>query len=148
MDIILNKALKSIMSDNVVTVKALCIGSEIAEIFKNKPFHHIPVVNDQNEILGIISATDYHQLQHHFTRLGIAKSEKENEKIFRSVLAKEIMTDKPFCMDENESIASAVDVFIKNKIRAIIVLSEGKLAGIVTPIDILKSVVGPAIIDK
>ena len=73
---------------------------------------------------------------------------KENDKIFRSVLAKEIMTKSPFCMEESESISSAVDVFIKNKIRAILVVKDGKLTGLITPIDILKSVVGPALIDN
>ncbi len=148
MDIILNKTLQSIMTKDVKSVGPLCIGTEIAEIFKTQKFHHLPVVDDQNKAIGIISATDYNQIQHHFTRLQIARSNKENEKIMRSILAKEIMTEDPFCMDENQSIAEAVEIFIKNDIHSIIVEREGKIAGIVTPIDILKSVVGPALISK
>jgi predicted transcriptional regulator len=87
-------------------------------------------------------------LQHHFTRLKIAQSQVQNEKFFRSILAKEIMSLDPVCMEENNTIGDAVEVFIKNKIHAIIVCREGKICGIVTPIDILKSVVYPALIDK
>ena len=148
MDIILNKALKNVMSQDVTSVNPLCIGSEIAEIFETNNFHHLPVLDENGVPVGIISASDYHQLQHHFTRLGISKSRKENEKIFRSVLAKEIMTENPFCLDENESISTAVDVFSQNKIHAIIVIRNDKLAGIITPLDILKSIVGPALMDK
>ena len=148
MDIILDKALRNIMSSEITSVDPLCIGSEIAELFEKNDFHHIPVVNSNNKPVGIISASDYYQLQHHFTRLQLDKSKEENKKIFRSVLAQEIMTPNPVCMEEDASIGDAVDIFIKNKIRALIILKDGKLAGIVTPIDILKSVVGPALIDR
>ncbi len=148
MDIILNKTLQSIMTKDVKTVGPLCLGTEIAEIFNTQKFHHLPVVDEENTAIGIISAADYKQLQHHFTRLQIARSDRENEKIMRSILAKEIMTEDPYCMDENSSIADAVEIFIKNDIHSIIVEREGKIAGIVTPIDILKSVVGPALINK
>lgn len=136
------------MSRQITSVKPECIGSEIAEIFEKNNFHHIPVINEESEIVGIISSSDYNQLQHHFTRLKLAKSDRENEKIFRSILAREIMTPEPFCLEEDDTIAQAVDVFIQNKISAIIVERQGKLVGIITPIDILKSVVGPALINK
>jgi len=149
MDVILDKALKNVMSRDIETVDPDCIGSEIASIFDRQAFHHLPVVDKDNKPVGIISASDYHQLQHHFTRLGLAKSELENEKIFRSVLAREIMTPNPYCMNESKTVGDAVDKFIKNEFRAIIITNDdGKLSGIVTPIDILKSVVGPALIDK
>jgi acetoin utilization protein AcuB len=148
MNIILDKALNTIMSQDLKTVGPNCIGSEIADLFEKNNFHHIPVVDENREALGIISASDYHQLQHHFTRLKITKSLQHNQKIFRSVLAKEIMTREPFCLDENDTIADAVDVFIKNEIHAIIIVRKKKVVGIVTPLDILKSVVVPALINK
>jgi CBS domain-containing protein len=148
MDIILDKAIKHIMSTELRTVSPNAIGSEIADIFENNNFHHLPVVDADKVPVGIISASDYHQLQHHFTRLKLARSNKENEKIFRSILAKEIMSKDPVCIDEDDTIASALDIFIKNEIRALLVTRSNKLVGIITPIDILKSVVGPALIDK
>lgn len=148
MDIIQDKSLKNIMTTEVKSVSPNCIGSEIAELFESNNFHHVPVVSDENEVVGIISASDYHQLQHHFTRLKLPQSEIENEKLFRSILASEVMTPKPVCLDEDETVGTAVDIFVKNRIRAIIILREGQLAGIVTPIDILKTVVAPALINK
>lgn len=148
MDIILDKSLASIMSKEVVTVKPQTLGSEIAKIFETNNFHHLPVVDDDNLPVGIISASDYHQLQHHFTRLKIAVSKDQNQKIFRSILAREIMTKNPFCLDVTDTIADVVEVFIKNEIHAVIVIKDKKVAGIVTPLDILKSVVGPALINR
>jgi CBS domain-containing protein len=54
----MNERLSSIMTKNVVTVKP----SDSLEVVKNllfeKHFHHLPVINDDNTLAGILTSWD------------------------------------------------------------------------------------------
>lgn len=148
MNVILDKRISSIAKDTVITVKEDTLGTKIAEIFETKEVHHLPVINDVNEAIGIISLGDYRQLQHHFTRFNLEKSIEENHKLLNSLLAKEIMTPDPVCLEINDSLGDAIDIFIQNKIHSIIICKDKKVQFILTPVDILKYVVEPALLQK
>lgn len=148
MNIILDKKIKTIAHNEIVTVKANTLGTRVAEIFESKLIHHLPVVDDKGEPIGIISLGDYRQLQHHFTRFKVGGSQAENSKLLNSLLAKEIMTENPVCLEEDDTLWDAIDIFKENKIHSIIICKDKKVSFILTPIDILKHVVEPALIQK
>ena len=50
-----NIKLSQIMSTDLVTVKPNDTLEKVDQIFKQNEFHHIPVVDDNQELLGIIS---------------------------------------------------------------------------------------------
>ena len=136
----INNPVKTIMTKELITVNPETLGSEVDALFKNNNFHHLPVIDNNNDIVGIISSSDYHQLQHHFTRLNLVQSDRENVKIFRSILAKEIMTESPVCLHEDDTIEKAIDILLQNKIHAIVVTNGKKVSGILTALDILKAI--------
>jgi CBS domain-containing protein len=135
-----NVPLKQIMTYYTVTIDPDTIMTEIADLFESNTFHHIPVVNEEGIPVGIISSDDYRQLQHHFTHINKVKSEVYNRKLFRSLLASDVMTKKPICLTSNNTISDAIEIFLKNKVRSIIIVENGKYVGIVTPLDILKEI--------
>lgn len=51
--------IKNIMSSPVVTVKQNSSIEDCALLMKEKHIHHLPVINDQGEVVGMISASDF-----------------------------------------------------------------------------------------
>jgi CBS domain-containing protein len=51
--------IKNIMSSPVVTVKQNSSIEDCALLMKEKRIHHLPVINDQEEVIGMISASDF-----------------------------------------------------------------------------------------
>ncbi len=148
MNIILDRHIKSIMTSDLLTVSQDIIMTEISDIFKSYNFHHIPVIDEDGHPIGIISKNDFHRLQHHFTQMELPDAQEQNKQFFASLLAKDIMVKNPVCLDISDSISDGVDIFLKNKIHSLIICNEGKAVGIVTPHDILKSLVEPALMAK
>jgi acetoin utilization protein AcuB len=146
MNVILNKQIKTINKGDVKTITPNTSGTEVAELFETSNVHHLPVVDENNEAIGIISLGDYRQLQHHFTRFNLGVSVKENEKFLKSLCAHEVMTPNPVCLDMQSTFGDAIDIFINNKIHSIIICNNKKVVGIITPVDILKYVVEPALL--
>ncbi len=129
----------SIMTKNPISVKPKTIGTEIVDIFENSSFHHLPVINDSAICIGVISKSDYYQLQDKFSRLKIKQCEAENEKFFKAVLASDIMTKDPVVVEEETPIKEIIRLFLKNEYHSVIVNKNGKCIGIVTPYDILRA---------
>lgn len=48
-----------IMTSPLITVKADMSVAECARIMKERKIHHLPVVDDRNVLVGMISATDF-----------------------------------------------------------------------------------------
>ena len=147
MDIILNRAIKSIATVNLLTVSPNVIMTEIAEIFNSYEFHHIPVIEEDKPV-GIISKSDFYRLQHHFTQLGLTEATDNNRRFFESIIANDVMTKNPVCLKSSDMISDAVDIFLKNKVHSILICDNEKCTGIITPYDILKTLVEPALIEK
>lgn len=84
------------------------------------------VVLDENEhLMGIITDGDVRRMVQRGTPLEALK-------------AKDIMSPKPKCIDINELAVNAFNMMQKNKITSVVVLKEGKYAGLVHIHDILR----------
>ena len=51
------------------------------------------------------------------------------------------MTDKPICLEANQSVEEAIELMTRHHIIRIPVLSDGKLVGIVSRTDVLRAFV-------
>jgi CBS domain-containing protein len=122
----MNERLSSIMTKNVVTVKP----SDSLEVVKNllfeKHFHHLPVINDDNTLAGILTSWDL--IKHNL------KFEEYKDK-----LVSDVMTEKVVTLNPHESVGAAAMIFLKHLFHGLpIVNDEKQLVGIVTTHDILK----------
>ncbi|KKP79639.1 MAG: hypothetical protein A2271_03300 [Candidatus Moranbacteria bacterium RIFOXYA12_FULL_35_19] len=144
--------IKEIMTKEVMSVKEEAPISEIAEIMSKNKIHALPVVDDENKVLGIITETDFFTKDSSnmvympslidFINKGKIKYGEEEKEAMHAVLhatAKDIMSAK--C--ENVSPEMEIEDFIKLiKERSFnsypVVDSEGVLIGIITVADAIK----------
>lgn len=133
-------AIKTIMTKDPITIGELTTMDKVTLIFDKRLIHHVPVVNEAGDCTGVISMNDYMQIQDKFSIFNLKSSDKVNEKFIKSLTAREVMTADPVCIDENESIETAIEMFLANVYRSLIVTADKKIVGIVTPYDILKSI--------
>jgi len=126
------------MRTQVNTVKPHDTLLRVDEIFRNNPIHHLPVVDDDGKVVGMISKTDYCLVQDTFTIFRLKDAERINKDIFRSLLVSEVMSKPVVTRSPEDTIASAVDIFRENRFHALPVVNAKKqLVGIVSVFDLL-----------
>lgn len=138
MNYLLEKTAQDIMTPQPICSYPDMIMTEVAEIFESNDFHHLPVIDTDNECIGMISKSDYYQLQDKFTKFGSGRCKKGNTRFFASLLASEVMTAFPVSVDINASMDEVNSIFLKNKIHSVVVQENGKFRGIITPYDIME----------
>ena len=90
-----DKKLTELMTEQLMTVTPHTLLTVIDDIFINENFHHIPVVKeDTGRCVGIISKSDYYQLQDKFTNFNRVGAEKTNDRFFQTLMAEEVMTQE------------------------------------------------------
>lgn len=95
---------------------------------------HIPVVNDEGKVVGIISDRDVSRLAP--SMLGGMTPEEYN-RVFEATPLTMAMTKDPICVGPNDAIRDAVLLFYTKKVGALPVVENGKLLGILTVTDML-----------
>ena len=128
--------ISTVMTRDLITVSPITLLGEIHEIFKTHTIHHLPVVDDENRLKGVISTVDYAKSLDCFTIFGTKYSIDHNEKIFKSLMAKDIMTKQLVTLSPNDKIGTAVGIFKENLLRSILIVDNEKLVGILTPFDL------------
>lgn len=132
-----NITIQEIMTTELITVRFDETVTKVAEVFENNSFHHIPIVNADDCIEGIISRTDFERIKNGTTHFRIKNIEEYNATLFQTLLTRDIMTKAVVHLNPTDPIKNAYQVFKKNKFRALPVISRGKLVGMVTPLDML-----------
>jgi CBS domain-containing protein len=133
-----NISVKELMTSDVIFVKPEDCVNKVAEIFGKNNIHHIPVINEEGIVEGIVSSTDFNRIQHGMTLFKIKDAEAFNSALFRSLLVKEVMTTKVVKMNWNDTVEMAIGIFKENLFHAMpVVDDENKLVGILTTFDLL-----------
>lgn len=125
-----NTAIQNIMTKAPVRCKPNDSLLSIRKIFKENNFHHIPVIDNQENLLGIISRSDY-------SKVIYIMSEASGKERFALLQAEDIMTKYPLHLDPEDTIGLAADIFLANKFHALPITENGKLAGIMTSHDLI-----------
>ncbi len=97
---------------------------------------HIPVVNDQQKPVGMITYRDL---------LSCARPSRNEEGwvidpgVLNQFILKYIMTPNPITILQSGTVAQVVEIMAREKFGCVpVVTSEGRLVGVITQIDILK----------
>lgn len=131
-------AVSQIMTRDLITVDVNTLGLKVKEIFETHHIHHIPVLNESKELVGIISKLDYHLLLNNFTKFSLPRAEQANHKFLGAIVASEIMHDRISIISATDPISEAAAVFIANIFHCLPVVEGNDLVGIVTTHDLLK----------
>ena len=89
-------------------------------------FNGIPVVNDKDQVIGIVTALD------------VLRSIREG-KTLNTMIAKDIMTPNPYVVKKDTPIKEIIDIMIEKGIAMVPVVqdSNNKIIGVVSRVDII-----------
>lgn len=122
--IMMNEALRTIMTPNPITVNPDQTVSEVKSILMTHRIHHVPVA-EEGRLVGIVTTYDLWQM---------GKSFDDYDKI----KVKDIMTEKIAKLSPNAKIGTAAELFLSNRFHAIPIVDGERLVGIVTSFDVMR----------
>lgn len=129
--------ISEIMTSPVLTLNKTNHIDTALEIFQKNDFRHIPVVNENDEIDGIISDRDFISTVEFRVRLKVSNR--------KPILVSELMSRKVLVATEKTEIRLVAALMCENRIGALPVIDhEGKVQGIVTRSDILRVLINQA----
>jgi len=129
-----SRPVAEIMTRNLVVVKPDATIDRVHDLFEANHFHHIPVV-DHNELVGIISKTDYLKIRHMLATTW--SGETICQDMYKDMCAADIMSREPLRIESADTIGLAADIFKANALHSLPVVDDGELVGIVTTHDLL-----------
>ena len=138
----LDVKLDEIMLPNLVVLKPTDTLDKVDELFKLYPFHHLPVVDDDMILMGMVSSTDLERVSHGMSLFKQPHKPAHNEALYRSVLVQEVMVDAVFQLSKKHTLGDAYTAFKKGRFRAIPIVEDGFLVGIITPLDLVRYLLG------
>ncbi len=128
---------KEVMTKNLITVHEHEILDTVVSYFSSHNIHHLPVLNSDAKLVGIISQTDIERLKMSASIFKFNTEDDYNKALFECLIAKSVMTKNVVHVGPNDKIDVAYAIFKKNKIHALPVVEESTLIGIITPLDLL-----------
>ena len=120
------------MTRSVITLSPEQTCKEAQDIFKQDSIRRAPVL-DHNQLVGIVSERDLLR-----TIQGTADQSTETGLQNIDTPVKNIMKTQLVTLGQNDHIALAARLMLKNKIGGIPVVDHGKLNGIITESDVFK----------
>jgi len=122
--------IKDVMNRNVIVAKPHTTLREAAKVMSDLNIGSL-VVMENEKIVGIVTSTD--------ALRAVAEGADPDRTTLADIMSKDVIT-----IEEDRDVEEAVELMVKNKIKRLPVVREGKLVGIITVSDI--AVVEPKII--
>ena len=120
---------KTIMTTDVIAVKKQTPISSVIKILVENNITGLPVVNDDMTLAGIISEKDV---------LGLL-SDLEDD----SAKVEDFMTKDVVSFEQDEDLIAICECLVQNNFRRVPIVAEGKLVGVISRKDIIKSILEP-----
>ncbi len=127
--------ISTLMVSKVQTVTPETNLESINTIFNEKNIHHLPVVGENNEIVGLVSDSDLHLFQRGFTVAEIDRLTEQTR--MRAFKAKDIMVKDIETLSPDATIKEALALFKQNRFNCIPLVQNDMIKGIVTTYDII-----------
>lgn len=126
---------KDVMSNNVITINAKETMPKAYTIMHEKNIRHLPVVDDRNSIVGILSDRDVHLAMTVKRTNGL----QESVSLSKELLVEDFMNWPVFVVSEETSLRKIAEEMLAQKVSAFLVQdARGLLKGIVTTDDLIK----------
>lgn len=145
---------KDIMTRKLITLTEETPVTEAAKVLATKKIGGAPVVNSSGQVVGIVSESDLiiQDVKLHFPHfinlldsyifLG---SLKKFETLLKKAVAakvKDLMSSEVISVAPEATIEDVATLLTEKKISRVLVMAEGRLLGIITKGDIVKSLAG------
>jgi len=120
-----------VMTKNVVCVTPEQYLLDVKHIYEKENFHHHIPVEENGKLVGMVSLIDF---MYHISGAGIS----DDNKVYKELKVKDIMTQKPFYLTTNSTINDVSKVLAEGNYHAVPVLENDNIVGIVSTADIIK----------
>ena len=120
--------ISDILKKDLVTVRPDTLAEDVKNIFNEKNFHHLPVVDDYGKLQGIISKVDL---------LRMEKLMANRPATSPALTAAGFMTKHPRYLSPSDELIDAAHIFLENKIHALPIIQDQVVVGIITAQDLL-----------
>ncbi len=147
-----NKKAKDIMTSDVIVANQNDEISSIANLLIKEKIGGLPVLDDDNKVVGIISETDIMKKETHIEAPGFInllqgiillddmKKLEKNMKQIAAYKVKDLMSKDIVKVDEDDTFDYVANLMIKKSINRVpVVDKENRLKGIICRYDIIKA---------
>lgn len=134
---------RDVMTREVVTVGPETSAKYAAELMAERGFAAVPVVDDENRLVGIVAEADVladrlpPDPRLHLRRDG------SDEDTPPALLVRGVMTEGVRSVDAGADASDIARLFVDDRLRSVPVLEGGRLVGIVSRRDLLRALVRP-----
>jgi CBS domain-containing protein len=118
-----------IMSTDLKTVSPQDSLASVRRIMHDNRIHHVPVVNDENKLVGLVTLSDVLAATDSVLR------DDESRLHVGDIKVEDIMVQNLATIDEHASLRQAAMFLEKHGIGCLPVVTDGNLRGIVTDTD-------------
>lgn len=120
--------IRSIMKTDVLYVKEDTTIRDTAALLLQNSITGVPVLGQDMKVVGIVTEKDIFKV--------LYRAPTKDESV-RKIMTKEVVT-----FDTNDDFVDLCECLIENEFRRVVILSNGKLAGVVSRTDIVAYIMG------
>lgn len=130
---------RELMTEDPVTVAAGARVVDAIVLLFTRGFRHLPVIDDDGHLVGMITDRDLRQFSHH---MQAADDRADAVKLITQPLS-EIVNRAPIVAYADEEVSDAVTAIVREKVSGLPVLDRdsGEVVGILTSQDVMQHIV-------
>ena len=125
---------KHVMTKSPFTILSTAEVREVRAMFEDNNIRHLPVLDENGSLEGIISQTDLNRLTFGKWMPG---NESFDDAMLDMLTLDDIMIKNPVCVEPETTLDLLIDIFTKGGFHAVPVVVAGELKGIVSTTDVL-----------
>jgi CBS-domain-containing membrane protein len=142
------ETVKEVMTADVVSVRMETPVAEIVADLVERRFRAVPVIDEQRHVVGIITNTDLVERGGLTVHLDLLQTidKAQRQSILQDLAgaartAADVMTPKPLTVNADTTVRHTADIMLQRQLDILPVTdSDGKLVGIVSRVDLLRTV--------
>ena len=127
---------RDLMSREVQTLGRNDVLTLADDLMSQGRIRHLTVLDDDGGVVGIVSQRD---LFKGALARALGYGQHAQERVISQLVVKEVMTNDPVTTTPDTPLSDAAALMLEHKIGALPVLASGRLAGILTESDFLKT---------
>lgn len=129
------QTVSELMVTNLVTLTESASLADAKKIMQDKNIRNLPILDEQGQCIGMLTQREY--LKHAFYLVSQFGTGMLSKKEAQTPVSKAMNSDM-LTIEKDTHLDTAAEFFVENKYGCLPVVDQGKLVGILTPIDFVK----------
>jgi CBS domain-containing protein len=134
---LLQTKVENVMTTDIKSVLENDVMTKVDALMKKYKFNHIPVVDDDNNLKGILTKNDILLMKDWGTNLQLRTAIKANDQILNSTTAGRRMNRNIITVSPEDTLSKCATILKENTFHALPVVEDGRLVGIITTYDLI-----------